>query len=403
MLLAAAAIFSERLRAVNIRTVVTALALQVGLAAFALIAPVGQTVLSAMAEGVNQVIGFANEGITFLFGPIADPSIGFVLAVQVLPVIIFVSSLVSVLYYLRIMPLIVAAFGGLLRLITGVTRMEAVCAVASIFIGMIEAPLTIKPYLAKLTRAQLFTCMTVGLATVSGAILVGYARLGIQLDYLLAAAFMSAPGGIVMAKLLVPETETPFEPNPKEMQSIAQADSNAANVIEAAGNGAAAGLQVTLNVVALLLAFVALMALGNGLVGALGGLFGFPDLSLELILGWIFAPITFLIGVPWEEAVTAGGYIGQKTILNEFYAYANFAEVQDDLSPKTVAIVTFALCGFANLAALAVVLGGLGSVVPERKSEIAQLGLKAILGSTLSNLMSAAIAASLLSLTPAFA
>ncbi len=396
IILLAAFVLSEKKTAINIRTVVSLLALQAGIAAFVILTPIGEVVLSVTANGVNQIITYADEGIIFLFGDLGDPSKNFIIAFRVLPLIVFVASLVAVLYHLRIMPLFIRWIGGFLQIISGASKIESVNAAAAIFVGMVEAPLTIRPYIPKLTRSQLFAVMSTGLATVTGAILIGYAGLGISLDYLIPAAFMAAPGGLLMAKILVPETEAPLEPDPNAPPTSITED-KAANVIEAAANGAAAGLLIAVTVGAMLLAFVSLIALLNGIVGGVGALVGFPSLSLELIFGYLFAPICYIIGIPWEEAVTAGNYLGQKVILNEFIAYANLSQVADQLSDKTNAVLTFALCGFANLSGLAILLGGLGSMAPSRKPDIARLGLKVVLAGTLANLMSAALASLFLS------
>ncbi len=391
IILVVAFVLSEKKTAIKIRTVLSLLALQASIAAFVFLTPIGELVLSVTASGVNQIITYADEGIIFLFGDLGDPSKNFIIAFRVLPLIVFVASLVAVLYHLRIMPLFIRWIGGFLQIISGASKVESVNAAASIFVGMVEAPLTIRPYIPKLTRSQLFAVMTTGLATVTGAILIGYAGLGVSLDYLIPAAFMAAPGGLLMAKILIPETEKPVEPDPKAPPTSIT-EEKAANVIEAAANGAAAGLMIAVTVGAMLLAFVSLIALLNGIVGGVGTIIGFPELSLELLFGYLFAPVCYIIGVPWEEAVLAGNYLGQKVILNEFIAYANLSQVADQLSDKTIAVLTFALCGFANLSGLAILLGGLGSMAPSRKPDIARLGLRVVLAGTLANLMSAALA-----------
>lgn len=400
-LLVIAFVLSERKRAISPRIVACTFLLQAGVAAFVFLTPFGQSTLATITFGINNVISYTEAGITFMFGPLGDPSgpVGFVVAFRVLPIIVFISSLVAVLYHLKIMTFFIQVVGRGIQLVAGTSKLESVSAAASIFIGMVEAPLTIRPYLAKVTRSQLFAIMSVGLATVTGAILGGYAGLGVSLEYLIPAAFMSAPGGLLMAKILIPETETPHQPNPSEEPPAIDGEHQPANVIEAAANGASTGLMLAANVGALLLAFVALVALLNGIIGGLGSLVGFPSLTLELLLGYAFFPISVLIGIPWNEAVAAGSLLGQKTILNEFVAFASFAEVIDTFSPRAQAAITFALCGFSNLSAMAILLGGLGSMVPDRRSEIAQLGLMAVLAGTLSNLMSAAIVSTILNYT----
>lgn len=402
VIVAVAVLLSENRRHINWRIILSTLALQVAIAAFALITPIGQSVLQVMSFGVQNIINYANEGLVFIFGPLADPQQGFILAIQVLPVIIFVSSLLAILYHFGIMQVFVKVFGAGLRAITGIPRLEAVCAAANVFVGMIEAPLTIRPYLPHLTRAQLFSVMCTGLATVAGAMMVGYASLGVELPYLITAAFMGAPGGLLMAKLLIPETGVPYDPEDSvEVNPFGEGE-KPVNFIDAAAIGAQGGLRITVMIVGMLLAFVALIALANGIIGGIGGVFGQEDISLERILGFAFAPVCFLIGIPWEEAIRSGVFFGQKTILNEFLAYANFAPVKETFSETTQAIITVALCGFASLPALAILMGGLGSMIPSRRSEIATLGLKTVFASTLANLMSAAITGVLISLQSLF-
>ena len=398
-LIAIAILFSENRRAINPRIVGAAFALQAGIAVFALYAPIGQNVLESMATGVQNVINYADDGIEFLFGELATEKLGFIFAVKVLPVIIFVSSFIATLYHLRIMQFIVIGLGGAIRKVVGASQVESLCAAANIFVGMIEAPLVVRPYLASLTRPQLFAIMSTGLASVSGAILVGYASIGIDLNYLIAAAFMAAPGGLLMGKLLLPDDPDAKAPEVKKLKIDAfDPDHRPVNVIEAAADGAAAGLKIAVGVGAMLLAFVALLSLLNGIFSSVGELFGVEGLTLEYILGVLFSPLMFLLGIPWDEAAAAGNLVGQKIILNEFIAFKNLADTKEALSPHSQAVATFALCGFANLSALAIIFGGLGGMVPERKHEIAKLGLKAVLAGTLSNLMSAALASVLLSL-----
>lgn len=392
VILVVGAFASERTRSISPRIVFSTLALQAAVAGFALATETGQVVLGVMTRGAQNIISYADDGIIFLFGDLGDPSKMFIVAFRVLPVIIFVSSLVAVLYHLRVMQVFIQSIGWLLRTLVGTSRLESINAAANIFVGMVESPLTIRPYLEKLTRSQLFAVMSVGLSSVAGAVLVGYASLGVELKYLIPAAFMSAPGGLLMAKLLVPETGTPFEPDAADLKASSFGETKPVNVVEAAADGAASGMKLAANVGAMLIAFVALVALVNGILGSVGGLFGYPGVTLEFILGYLFAPVAFLIGIPWEEAIQAGGLLGQKVILNEFLAYVSFAEVRDVFSPHSQAVITFALCGFANLSGMAILMGGLAGMVPSRKSEIAQLGFKTVLAGTLSNLMSASLA-----------
>ncbi len=398
-LLAIAVAASGARRHINLRVVASAFLLQAGIGAFALYWEPGKALLEKLAGGVQNIVGYADQGIVFLFGPLGGDSLGYIFAFRVLPVIVFVSSVIAVLYHLRIMQWLVLVIGGGLRRIIGTRQIESLSAAANIFVGMIEAPLVVRPYLREISHSQLFCVMAVGLASVSGAILVGYASLGIRLDYLLPAAFMAAPGGLLMAKLLLPEDpELPTEDVKALKIDAFDPDHRPANIIEAAADGAMAGLRIAVGVGAMLLAFVAILAMLNDIFAGIGGWFGFADLTLEKALGVLLSPLMWLMGVPWNEAATAGNLVGQKTILNEFIAYVELAKIKDTLSPHTEAVVTFALCGFANFQALAIIFGGLGAMVPERKHEIARLGLRAVFGGFLSNLMSAALASLLLTL-----
>jgi CNT family concentrative nucleoside transporter len=396
LLLTIAFLFSERKRAINLWIVITALALQAAMAVFALYVPFGRDVMAGAAAGVQKVLGYSDVGAKFLFGDLVDGSLGFIFAVKILPAIIFISSLTALLYHLGVMQAVVRVLGGALRMIVPVSRVESLCAASNIFLGPIESPLIVRPYLARLTRSQLFSVMTVGLASVAGGVLVGYAAMGIQVDYLIAAAFMTAPGGLLMAKIMVPDLPED-RGKPDATAEEIKDENRPANVIEAAADGATSGVILAAGIGASLIAFVAIISLLNGLMSYVGGFFGMPELTFELILGWAFAPLMFLLGVPWEEAIAAGNLVGQKTILNEFLAFANFVQIKDTLSPQTQAIVIFALCGFANFNALAITISGMGAMLPERKSEIARMGLKVVLAATLSNLMSAGLAGLLFS------
>ncbi|MFQ5563991.1 MAG: NupC/NupG family nucleoside CNT transporter [Parvularculaceae bacterium] len=395
-ILAIAILFSRNRRSINLRIVGSAFALQFGVALFVLYTSVGKNVISTMANGVTAILGFANAGIAMVFGQLSGDQFGTVFAIHVLPIIIFFSALMSVMYYLRIMQAIVAGVGGFLQIVIGTRPVESLNAAANIFVGQTEAPLAIKPYLDRLTGPQLFAIMVSGLASVAGTVLAAYAKIGVQLEYLLAASFMAAPGGLLMAKLIMPDGRAK-EKDKLTVMAITKERSPHANVIMAAAVGAQDGLKLALTIGAMLIAFVGLIAFVNGLLGVIGGWVGVEDLSAQMILGWIFSPLMFLLSVPWEEAGTAGAIFGEKLILNEFVAYFSLIAEQDGLSPKTVAIVTFALCGFANFSSIAILLGGLGSLIPDRMSEIARYGLYAVLAGSLSNLMSAAMAGLILS------
>jgi CNT family concentrative nucleoside transporter len=401
ILLAIAYALSSGKKSINLRTVGFAFTIQILLGAFVLYVPFGKDVLLSMTNGVQSVIDSAKVGINFLFGGLGtdamfENGVGFVFAVRVLPNIIFFSSLIAVLYYLGIMQWVIKIIGGGLQKLLKTSKPESLSATANIFVGQTEAPLIIRPYIKTMTQSELFAIMVGGLASVAGSILAGYAGLGIELKYLIAASFMAAPGGLLMAKIICPETEHDKIVN----KAVDYDDENdrPTNVIDAAASGAASGLKLAVNVGAMLLAFIALIALLNTIVGGLFGLFGYEDITIEFFLGYLFAPFAFVIGVPANEMLQAGSFIGQKIIVNEFFAYVNFIEIKDTLSPATQAIVTFALCGFANLSSIAILLGGIGSMAPSRRHDIARLGLRAMLAATLANLMSAAIAGIFISL-----
>ncbi|WP_017728289.1 NupC/NupG family nucleoside CNT transporter [Halalkalibacterium ligniniphilum] len=383
--------FSTNRRAIKPRTIIVGLLIQIFFAFLVLYVPAGQAALQGLTNVVTNIIGYANEGINFVFGGFfgEETGIEFVFAINVLTVIIFFSALISVLYYLGIMQWVIKIIGGGLSKLLGTSKAESMSAAANIFVGQTEAPLVIKPYIGKLTQSELFAVMVGGLASVAGSTLIGYSLLGVPLPYLLAASFMAAPAGLIMAKIIMPETEDTTD---KENEFKMAKDTEATNVIDAAANGASTGLSLVLNIAAMLIAFVALIALINGILGAIGGLFGAENLSLELILGFLFAPIAFLIGVPWSEAVMAGGFIGQKLVLNEFVAYLSFAPEIENLSDKAVLIISFALCGFANLSSLGILLGGLGKLAPERRPDIARLGIRAVAAGTLASFLSASVA-----------
>ncbi|MGM9929811.1 MAG: NupC/NupG family nucleoside CNT transporter [Bacillus sp. (in: firmicutes)] len=379
---------------INLRTVLVGLAIQLSFAFIVLKWNFGREILQWLTNVVTAIITYANQGIDFLFGGIYTPESGItsIFAINVLLIVIFFSALISVLYYLGIMQIVIKYLGGGLSKLLGTRKAETFSATANIFVGQTEAPLVIKPYIAKLTQSELFAVMVCGLASVSGSVLVGYSLLGVPLKYLLAASFMSAPAGLVLAKIIFPETESRDE----DEKFVIHGDDESTNVIDAAANGAAIGLQLALNIGAMLLAFIALIALLNGILGFVGGWFGLDNLSLELILGYIFSPLAFVIGVPWNEAIIAGNFIGQKLILNEFVAYSAFAPTIPDLSEKTAAIISFALCGFANISSLGILLGGLGKLAPNRRSDIAKMGIKAVIAGALASCLSAAIAGMLL-------
>jgi len=386
-------------RAIRPRVVGAALVLQAGIAFLVLRTPWGRAAIGAMSHGVSNLLGYAKAGTDFIFGPIASPAIGGAsFAIAALPVIIFFSSLISILYYLGVMQFVIRWVGGGIRKVTGITRVESLCAAANIFVGQSESPLVIKPYLAGLTPAQLFTVMTAGMAGVAGTILGAYASMiGTQLlPYLLAASFMSAPGGIAMAKIIMPDD--PADPPGEPLLSLPEEEERPANLIMAASQGAQVGVRLAVAVGAMVLAFVALIALANGLLGGIGAMFGQPDLSFQQMIGLLFRPVMWLLGVPWDEAGVAGGLFGTKLVLNEFVGFIELARVQASLSPATVAVVTFSLCGFANFASIAVQMAVTGNLAPNQRPVIARLGIRALIAGSLANLMSAALAGLMLSL-----
>ncbi|AJH25232.1 transporter [Bacillus velezensis] len=355
-ILAIAFLLSEKKSKINLRTVIVGLCLQMAFGFIVLKWDAGRAVFLWFSSRVQLLIDYANEGISFIFGPLLKVGSSPAFALSVLPIF--------------------RVIGGGLSKLLGTSRTESLAAAANIFVGQSESPLAIKPLIAGLTRSELFTIMTSGLSAVAGSTLFGYALLGIPIEYLLAASFMAAPAGLVFGKILIPETEK--TQTIKGDFNMDEEGEGAANVIDAAAKGASTGLQIALNVGAMLLAFVALIAVVNGILGGIGGWFGFKH--------------AFVIGVPWHEALGAGSYIGQKLVLNEFVAYSNFGPHIADFSKKTSTIISFALCGFANFSSIAIMLGTLGGLAPSRRSDIARLGLRAVIAGTLANLLSAAIA-----------
>ncbi|MGD1987982.1 MAG: NupC/NupG family nucleoside CNT transporter [Pseudomonadales bacterium] len=407
VLLGLAWMLSTNRQAIAWRTVLGALLLQALIGGWVLVMPSGIATLEAVSAGVGQVLAYSREGIEFMFGWSANGAMeslaasieakGFapIFAVNVLPVIVIFSALVSVLYHLGIMGWTIRLLGGALQRVLGTSRPESLSAAANIFVGQAEAPLVARPFIPTMTASELFAIMVGGLASIAGSVMAGYAAMGIELKYLIAACFMAAPGGLLMAKMVMPETEQPKN-DLAELDDLESMKS--VNLFDAAASGALSGMHIALAVGAMLVAFIALMAMVNGLLGALGGLIGYPELTLELILGWVFQPLAWVLGVPWAEAEAAGSFIGQKLVLNEFVAYLSFTEQRAAFAPLSQAIITFALCGFANFSSIAILLGGLGSVAPNRREDIARFGLRALLAATLANLMSAALAGFYLSL-----
>lgn len=418
-ILAIAFVLSVGKRRIRPRVVAAAFALQALMAFLVLGTTGGRFVIQGMADGVSALLSYASRGTEFLFGtenPLANT-----FALGALPVIVFFAALVSILYYLGIMQRIVRWVGGAIGWVTGVSQVEALGAAANIFVGQSESPLVVRPYLAALSPARLFTLMSVGMAGVAGTILAAYAGLlgDEYLPFLLAAAFMSAPGGILMAKIIMPDEAEPG-PEPKGRIALPEARISAegpaaitegekphevvvaetfedghkpANIIEAAAQGAQTGVKLAVAVGAMVLAFVALVALANGILGAIGGWFGYPQLSFQMLLGYVFAPVMFLLGIPWDQSITAGGLFGTKVVLNEFVAFIELREIgAEALGERSRAIVTFALCGFANFSSIAIQMAVTGGLAPNQRPVIAKLGLRALAAGSLANLMSAALA-----------
>jgi CNT family concentrative nucleoside transporter len=403
LLLAIAFAFSTNRRGINLRVVLSALALQIGIGIFVFFLPLGQSVLAGMASGVGWLLGYGNAGIEFMFGPLIGDAVGFSFALNVLPVVIFFAALMAVLYHIGVMQWVVLGVGWFLNKVLGTGRVESLNASANIFVGQTEAPLVVKPYLEGITKPQLFAIMTSGLASVAGTVLAGYAQMGIPLSYLLAASFMAAPGGLLMAKILMPDDKA--SDKAQDILKPKVGPDRHANVLMAAAVGAKDGLNLALNIGAMLIAFVSLIALLNGFLGLIGqqiantGLMAsmgldipIEELSVQMILGWVFAPLMWALSVPWSEAQLAGSIVGEKIIINEFVAYLSYIQIAEEFSPRTQAILIVALCGFANLSSIGILLGGLGSLIPDRLGDIATFGLRAVLAGTLSNLMSAVIA-----------
>ncbi|WP_265529353.1 NupC/NupG family nucleoside CNT transporter [Sphingomicrobium marinum] len=418
VILLLAFLLSTDRKSIRLRVVGAAFGLQAGIAALVLGTDFGAQGLAFLANGVSALLSYSAAGTQFLFGPNESNPLANTFVIAALPVIVFFAALISILYYLGIMQLIIKWVGGALQWVTGITKVESLASAANIFVGQSESPLVVKPYLAKLPPSQLFTIMSVGMAGVAGTILAAYAAMGIDIEYLLAAAFMSAPGGILMAKMIMPDPKLVAAEGDAELAEQGRSPKGAAaaalddhiddidphgdeekpaNIIMAAAMGAQTGVKLAVAVAAMVLAFVALVALANGILGGIGGLFGYPDLTFQQIVGYIFQPIMYLIGVPWEEANIAGGLFGTKVVLNEFVAFIDLGGMSE-LSARTTAIVTFALCGFANFSSIAIQMAVTGGLAPNQRPTIARLGLRALAAGSLANLMSAALAGLLLSI-----
>ncbi|EHP3508060.1 NupC/NupG family nucleoside CNT transporter [Vibrio cholerae] len=391
VLILCAYLLSESRSAINWKTISRALLLQIGFAALVLYFPLGQTALSSLSNGVSGLLGFADVGIRFLFGDLADT--GFIFAVRVLPIIIFFSALISALYYLGVMQKVIALIGGGIQRFLGTSKAESLVATGNIFLSQGESPLLVRPFLANMTRSELFAVMAGGMASVAGSVLGGYAGLGVELKYLIAASFMAAPGSLMMAKIIVPERGVPIDQSQVELDKVQDS-----NLIDALASGAMNGMKVAVAVGTMLIAFVSVIAMVNTGLENLGDLVGFSGITLQAMFGYLFAPLAWVIGIPSHEVLAAGSYIGQKVVMNEFVAFIDFVEHKALLSEHSQVIITFALCGFANIGSIAIQLGSIGVIAPERRSEVANLGIKAVIAGTLANLMSACLAGIFISL-----
>jgi concentrative nucleoside transporter, CNT family len=387
-------LLSSNRRAIRWQVVAWGLGLQVAFALFVLRVPAGQELFRRLGAAVTALLHFSYAGSEFVFGEIgkANSSIGVVFAFQVLPAIIFVSALFAILYHVGIMGAIVRTFAAVMSRLMGASGAESLNVAASIFMGQTEAPLTIRPFLSRLTRSELMTVMTSGMAHISGAIMAAYIAFGVEARHLLTAVIMTAPGTIMMAKLMEPETETP-ETYGRVKLDIPKTD---VNVVAAAARGTGEGLHLMLNVIAMLIAFIALVALVNGVFGWVHGYAAWFPENLQTVLGWIGQPIAFVLGVPWQDSAVIGSLIGTRAVLNEFIAFAQLGPLRDSLDPRSFTIASFALAGFANVSSVGIQIGGIGALVPERKPDLARLGFRAMLAGTLANFLSAAIAGLLL-------
>ncbi|QMV84588.1 NupC/NupG family nucleoside CNT transporter [Corynebacterium hindlerae] len=378
---------SNNRRRINWRILGVGLTLQIAFALLVLKWEPGFQALKATAGSIEKLINYTNEGTSFVFGPLFGNNVGFIFALNVLPVIIFLGAIIGALYYLRILQWFVEIVGTALNKVLGTSKVESVWAATVIFLGQSEAPLVIRPWLPQLTRSELFACMSGGFASVAGSTLVGYSLLGAPLPYLLAASVMNAPASLMVAKALMPETEeSKVNANVTQMR-----DESSKNVIDAIGAGALSGGRIAVTVACLLIAFVATIAMLSAIIGGVGSMFGQEGWSLEGLFGLLFAPLAWAIGVPWHEAGLVGSFIGEKTIINEFVGYTSFSEHVANLSPKSIMLTSFALAGFANLSSIAIQIGSFGALVPERRSEVAELGVKALFAGFCTNMLNAAI------------
>ncbi|HTS31586.1 MAG TPA: NupC/NupG family nucleoside CNT transporter [Bryobacteraceae bacterium] len=395
-ILAVAWLVSAHKRDIKLRILGWGLSLQFAFALLVLKTDFGK-IFQAIGTGVNAMLGYTQEGATFLFGPLGDKAgpYGVLFAFQVLPIIIFIASFFSILYYLGIMQLVVRGMAVVMQKVMGASGAESLNVAASIFMGQTEAPLTIRPFIAGMTQSELFTIMTSGMAHVSGSVMAAYVLIaGVEIRHLLTAVIMTAPATIMLAKIFYPEVEKPATSGKVDVK----VESTAVNLIDAAGQGAGDGLHLALNVAAMLIAFLALIAMANGILKGIHGVnhMGWFPSSLQQIFGAVFAPVAWLLGVSWKDASAIGNLLGTRLVLNEFVAFIDLGKIKATLDARSFTIATYALCGFANFSSIAIQVGGIGALAPSRKSDLARLGLKAVMAGTMANFMSACIAGMLL-------
>ena len=395
IILAVAWLFSNHKRDIKLRIICWGMGLQFAFALLVLKTPFGQ-IFQGIGKGVNAMLGYTEAGSEFVFGPLGKGSgpFGVLFAFQVLPIVIFIASFFAILYYLGIMQFIVRLMAVGMQKVMGVSGAESLNVAASIFMGQTEAPLTIRPFLAGLTESELFTIMASGMAHVSGSVMAAYVKIaGVSITHLLTAVIMTAPATIMLAKIFVPETEKPVTAGRVDVKI----EKTAVNVIDAAAQGAGDGLHLALNIAGMLIAFLALIAMVNGILGGIHDHWAaWMPASLEKIFGIVFAPVAWIMGVPWKDASTIGDLLGTRLVLNEFVAFLKLGPMKSTLDPKSFVIATYALCGFANFSSIAIQIGGIGALAPSRKSDLARFGLRAVAAGTMANFMSACIAGMLL-------
>ena len=398
VLLIIAFLLSVNKKRISLRTTGAALVLQIAIGGIMLYFPPGKWLVEQAALGVHKIMSYSDAGSAFIFGSLVGDKMdvlfdgaGFIFAFRVLPAIIFVTALISLLYYIRVMGGLIRILGGIFQKALNISKVESFVAVTTIFLGQNEIPAIVKPFINRLNRNELFTVICSGMASIAGSMMIGYAGMGVPIDYLLAASLMAIPGGILFARILSPATEE----SKVTFENLSFTDTPPKSVIEAVASGAMTGLKIAVGVATVVMTFVAIIALINGIIGGIGGWFGYGNITLEGIFGWILAPLAWIMGVDWADASLAGSLIGQKLAINEFVAYLNlspYLQPGRTLDVKTTAIISFALCGFANFGSIGVVVGAFSAISPQRAPEIAQLGMRALAAATLSNLMSATIA-----------